>query len=97
MSRAVAASGPTAHWPGRISTWRARVRNTITRLGIAPERAAAMAATHPAAFLGLSRDRGVIVPGKRADWVQLDAAFHPTATIVGGDLAATARSEPVPA
>ncbi|MGL4301153.1 MAG: N-acetylglucosamine-6-phosphate deacetylase [Sphingomonas sp.] len=73
------------------------VRNTITRLGIAPERAAAMAATHPAAFLGLSRDRGVIAPGKRADWVQLDAAFHPTATIVGGDLAATARSEPAPA
>ncbi|WP_146014885.1 amidohydrolase family protein, partial [Pseudomonas sp. GP01-A4] len=40
-------------------------------------RAAAMAATHPAAFLGLSRDRGAITPGKRADWVQLDAAFHP--------------------
>lgn len=71
------------------------VRNTVARLGIAPERAAAMAATNPAAFLGLSRDRGAIAPGKRADWVQLDATLHPTATVLGGAIAATPRVEPV--
>jgi len=60
------------------------VRNTVERLGIAPEEAAAMASTNPAAFLGLSRERGTLAPGRRADWVQLDAGFAPVATTIAG-------------
>lgn len=73
------------------------VRNTITRLGIAPAQAAAMAATNPAAFLGLSQVHGSLAPGRRADWVTLDAAFHPLATTIGGALTEAARYDTVAA
>ena len=39
-----------------------------------------MAATHPAAFLGLSHERGALAQGLRADWVVLDAALKPVET-----------------
>lgn len=54
--------------------------NCVADLGIAPQDAAAMAATHPAAFLGLSAERGSLAPGRRADWVVLDAGFAPVET-----------------
>ncbi|PTS90489.1 N-acetylglucosamine-6-phosphate deacetylase [Sphingomonas sp. HMWF008] len=73
------------------------VRNTVLRLGVPAARAAAMAATNPAAFLGLSRERGTIAAGRRADWVQLDADFHAVATVIAGEVAARAPSDPVPA
>lgn len=73
------------------------VRNTVLRLGVPAARAAAMAATNPAAFLGLSRERGAIAAGRRADWVQLDADFHAVATVIAGEVAARAPSDPVPA
>ena len=73
------------------------VRNSITRLGIAPADAAAMAATNPAAFLGLSRVLGSLAPGRHADWVVLDASFHPVSTTIGGALCAEARYDTVPA
>jgi N-acetylglucosamine-6-phosphate deacetylase len=59
-------------------------RNTVQMLGVAPEVAAAMAATHPARFLGLDQHRGVIAPGRRADWVLLDAALAVVDTWIGG-------------
>ena len=61
------------------------VRRTIIDLGITPARAAAMAATNPAAFLGLDATHGSLTVGRRADWVRLDAAFQPIETVVGGE------------
>ncbi len=60
------------------------VRNAVARLDLAPEVAAAMASTYPAAFLGLSDTRGVLAPGQRADWVRLTHDLHPLGTWFGG-------------
>ena len=61
------------------------VRNAVHRLGLTPEGAMAMAATSPAAFLGLSHERGSLAVGQRADWVRLSADLQPVATTIGGD------------
>jgi len=61
------------------------VRNAVRRLGLAPETAAALAATSPAAFLGLEAERGALAVGLRADWVRLDADLQPLGTWLGGD------------
>jgi N-acetylglucosamine-6-phosphate deacetylase len=60
------------------------VRNTVNRLGIAPEAAAAMASTSPAAFLGLSHERGALAVGLAADWVRLTRDLQPAGTWIGG-------------
>ncbi len=64
------------------------VRNTVDRLGVAPEIAAAMAATYPAAFLRLSQERGTLQVGRTADWVVLTRDLHPVGTWIGGESAA---------
>lgn len=64
------------------------VARTIRDLGVAPTRAAAMAATYPAAFLGQSAVRGTIARGLAADLVQLDRHFAPVATWIGGRVVA---------
>ena len=56
------------------------VSNCVAELGLAPDQAASLASANPAAFLGLSVDRGALAPGLRADWVVLDAAFRPVHT-----------------
>ncbi|MDQ1230334.1 N-acetylglucosamine-6-phosphate deacetylase [Sphingomonas sp. SORGH_AS_0879] len=56
------------------------VANAVEQLRITVDRAAAMAATNPAAFLGLSHERGSLAPGLRADWVVLDAVLKPVET-----------------
>ena len=61
------------------------VRRTVRELELAPARAAAMAATYPAAFLGQEDERGTIGAGLKADLVQLDADFGPVATWIGGE------------
>lgn len=58
----------------------AAVANAVEQLRITVDQAAAMAATHPAAFLGLSHERGALGVGLRADWVVLDAALKPVDT-----------------
>jgi N-acetylglucosamine-6-phosphate deacetylase len=60
------------------------VRNTVNRLGVAPEAAAAMASTYPAAFLGLSQTRGALAEGLAADWVQLTSDLQPVGTWING-------------
>ncbi len=60
------------------------VRNAVHRLGLTPELAAGLAATSPAAFLGLSDERGTLSVGKRADWAILTADLHPASTWIGG-------------
>lgn len=64
------------------------VANGVTMLGLAPPVAAAMAATTPAAFLGLDRERGRLATGMRADWVRLGPDFAPRGTWIGGERAA---------
>ncbi|MES2336888.1 MAG: N-acetylglucosamine-6-phosphate deacetylase [Pseudomonadota bacterium] len=60
------------------------VANTVADLRVDPATASRMASANPAAFLGLGHDRGTLTPGLRADFVQLDAAFRPVATWIGG-------------
>ncbi len=66
----------------------AAVANAVRVLRIAPDQAAAMAATHPAAFLGLAHERGSLAPGLRADWVVLRADLTARETWIGGEVAA---------
>jgi N-acetylglucosamine-6-phosphate deacetylase len=56
------------------------VSNTVRELGLSTDRAAVLASANPAAFLGLSRERGALAPGLRADWVVLDAELRPIHT-----------------
>ncbi|KTR82018.1 N-acetylglucosamine 6-phosphate deacetylase, partial [Microbacterium testaceum] len=66
------------------------VANAVEQLRITVDQAAVLAATNPAAFLGLSHERGALAPGLRADWVVLDAALKPVETRI-------AAAEPVAA
>ncbi len=59
------------------------VRNAVGMLGLSLADAAMMAATAPAAFLGLE-GYGSLRPGARADMVWLDADLVPQATWIGG-------------
>lgn len=65
------------------------VRNFVARTQADVPAAAAMAATNPAAFLGLSHERGALAPGLRADWVALTADLKPAGTWIGGQLVAS--------
>lgn len=60
------------------------VRNAIEMGGISLGQAVDMASRSPAAFLGLSAERGAIAAGMLADFIQLDADRHPVATWIGG-------------
>jgi N-acetylglucosamine-6-phosphate deacetylase len=60
------------------------VRNLVQRTGASVPTAVAMAATNPAAFLGLSQERGALAPGLRADWVHLTRDLAPAGTWIGG-------------
>ncbi len=68
----------------------AAVANAVEQLRITVDQAAVLAATNPAAFLGLSHERGALASGLRADWVVLDAALKPVETRI-------AAAEPVAA
>lgn len=72
--------GPDGTLGGSNLDMATAVANCVSVLGLAPERAAEMASGHPAAFLGLSHQRGALGRGLRADWVQLDKALKPVAT-----------------
>jgi N-acetylglucosamine-6-phosphate deacetylase len=64
------------------------VREVVSRAGLTVAQAAAMAATGPAAFLGLSSERGALAPGLRADWVWMTPDLHAAGTWIGGERAA---------
>ncbi|MCD2322790.1 N-acetylglucosamine-6-phosphate deacetylase [Sphingomonas sp. IC-56] len=59
-------------------------RNAVTRIGLSHADAATMAAASPAAFLGLSNERGALAPGLVADWVQLTRDLQPAGTWIAG-------------
>ena len=52
------------------------VRNCVEMLGLPLERAARMASTYPAQFLGLGDELGRIAPGYRANLVAMDPGLH---------------------
>lgn len=58
----------------------AAVLNCVSDLGLTPDRAAMLASANPAAFLGLSHERGALAPGLRADWVVLNSELRPVQT-----------------
>ncbi len=60
------------------------VRNAVKMKQIDLADAAHMASTTPAAFLGLSHERGAITPGLRADLVHLDDAGNVQSVWIGG-------------
>ncbi|MHC9084155.1 N-acetylglucosamine-6-phosphate deacetylase [Luteimonas sp. RIT-PG2_3] len=60
------------------------VRNTVEQLGLPLDEAARMAATYPAAFVGLGASHGRIAVGCRADFVLLDDGLDLQATWIGG-------------
>ena len=62
----------------------AAVRNAISLLGVPADEALRMAATYPAAFLGLEKTHGRIAPGYATDLVALDADFNVRQTWIGG-------------
>ena len=68
----------------------AAVANAVEQLRITVDQAVVLAATNPAAFLGLAHERGALAKGLRADWVVLDAALKPVETRI-------AAAEPVAA
>ncbi len=60
------------------------VRNCVDLLGLPLERAARMASTYPAQFLGLDAELGRIAPGYRANLVAIDEKIKVTATWIDG-------------
>lgn len=61
------------------------VRNTVDMVGVAYDEAARMAATYPAAFLGLEATHGHIAAGYRADFVVMDDGYTVAETWIGGE------------
>lgn len=61
------------------------LRKTVEVTGLPVPDVSAMAGATPAAFLSLQDRIGSIAPGRRADWVWLDAGLAPRATWIGGD------------
>jgi len=61
------------------------VRNCVELLGLPLERAARMASTYPAQFLGLDGEMGRIAPGYRANLVALDARLRVSNTWIDGE------------
>jgi N-acetylglucosamine-6-phosphate deacetylase len=61
------------------------VRNCVQMLGLPLERAARMASTYPAQFLGLEGEMGTIAAGKRANLVALDEKLQVRTTWIDGE------------
>ena len=71
-------------------------RNAVRRLGLPHADAAAMAASNPAAFLGLEAERGALASGLLADWVQLTHDLQPVASWLAGNRIASSLREKRP-
>lgn len=61
------------------------IGHLVQRVGIAPERALAMASRIPAEVIGQTHRHGTIAPGRRAEMVLLRPDFHLSAYWSGGD------------
>ncbi len=73
----------------------AAVRNAVAMLGLSLQDAVMMASAAPAAFLGLGRQRGQIIPGFAADFCLLDDDLNVAKTWIDGK-ESHVRKEPLP-
>lgn len=76
--------GPDGQLAGSDLDMAQAVRNLVNWTGATVADAVAMASANPAAFLGLSHERGTLEVDRTADWVWLDADLQPRATWIGG-------------
>ena len=60
-------------------------RNAAAITGLPPGDVVRMSSESAAGFLGLSASHGTLAPGRRADWVVLDAGLTPRETWIGGE------------
>jgi N-acetylglucosamine-6-phosphate deacetylase len=77
-------SGPDGQLAGSDLDMAQAVANVVRWTEATVQEASRMASASPAAFLGLSPQRGALTEGLRADWVCLDADLKPRATWIGG-------------
>ena len=63
------------------------VKNCVQMLGLPLDRAARMASTYPAQFLGVGHELGRIAPGYRANLVAIDERYGVQATWIDGESA----------
>ena len=52
------------------------IATLVTQVGIAPERALAMATSEPARLIGLQASHGALLPGRKTEMVRLGPDFH---------------------
>jgi N-acetylglucosamine-6-phosphate deacetylase len=71
---------------GSVLDMAGAVRDAVQRIGIPLEEALNMAASVPAEFLGIGRERGRIAPGLHADLVLLDRDLQVRATWIRGEV-----------
>ena len=69
---------------GSTLTMNRAVKNMIEKVGINIKESVKMASLNSARLLGLDKDRGALIPGKRADIVVLDDNFNVIYTIKKG-------------
>lgn len=69
---------------GSTLTMNRAVKNMIEKIGINIKESVRMASLNPARLLGLDKDRGSLIPGKRADIVVLDNNLNVIYTIKKG-------------
>ncbi len=97
FGRAAATNGPDGvrladgTLAGSALSMDAAVRNLMTFTGCSLAEAVASATASPAAVLG-DGARGVLAPGRRGDLVLLTGGGHVAATVIGGEVAWTART-----
>ncbi len=65
-------TGPDGTLAGSDLDMASAVRNAERMMGLTRAKAVALASAHPAAFLGISGQRGRIAPGLAADLVHVD-------------------------
>ncbi|MBO8162007.1 MAG: N-acetylglucosamine-6-phosphate deacetylase, partial [Thermosipho sp. (in: Bacteria)] len=74
----------TGNLAGSILTMNKAIKNMVERVGINIQDCIKMASLNPARLLGLDKDRGSLLPGKRADITILDKNFNVIHTIREG-------------
>ena len=72
---------------GSVLTLDQAVRNVMTFAGWQLQQAVKLATLNPAQRLGISDQRGLLAPGRRADLVVLTAEGQVAHTIIGGEIA----------